>query len=64
MPGKNVLSAEFEIDEEKKTITLTSTAVPPGSTPPAVHRAAVQGGRAGGNRGWRGRRHSAEGRPL
>jgi hypothetical protein len=38
MLGKSVLLAEVEVDEEKKTITLTSPAGPPGgSTPPAVH---------------------------
>jgi hypothetical protein len=37
MPGKNILSAEFEVDEEKKTITLTQGGgLPAGTTPPAV----------------------------
>jgi hypothetical protein len=38
MPGKFVLFAEVEVDEEKQTITLTRPGGPPGdATPPTVH---------------------------
>jgi hypothetical protein len=36
MPGKNVLFAEYEVDEGQKTITLTPVGRPSGGAPPAA----------------------------